>query len=64
MTDLLAPFAKSGAQVGVVKGHETALRMPLGDREWLMAALPELRIADTNGLVRRLRMVKSPAEIA
>ena len=28
--DLLAPMAARGARLGVLKGHETALRMPLG----------------------------------
>lgn len=63
LTDLLAPFSKEGARIGVMKGHETQLRMPLGDWERLMAALPGLEIADVTGLVQGLRMVKSPAEI-
>jgi Xaa-Pro aminopeptidase len=63
LNDLLAPYAKSGAQIGVMKGHETGLRMPLGDWERLMAGLPGLQIADVTGLVQGLRMVKSPAEI-
>ena len=63
MTDLLAPYHARNETVGVMKGHETALRMPLGDWERLMAALPGLRICDTTRLVQRLRMVKSTAEI-
>lgn len=63
LTDLLAPLAKEGARIGVMKGHETHLRMPLGDWERLVAGLPGLRIADATGLVQGLRMVKSPAEI-
>ncbi|MGB3177701.1 MAG: Xaa-Pro peptidase family protein, partial [Albidovulum sp.] len=63
LTDLLAPLAKSGARLGVMKGHETALRMPLGDWERLLAALPGLEIADATALVQGLRMVKSAAEI-
>jgi Xaa-Pro dipeptidase len=63
LTDLLAPLAKAGARIGVMKGHETALRMPLGDWERLIAALPGLVIADSTRLVQHLRMVKSPAEI-
>ncbi|WP_299959807.1 Xaa-Pro peptidase family protein [uncultured Roseobacter sp.] len=64
LIDLLAPFARSGAAIGLMKGHETHLRMPLGDFERLSAALPGLRMADATGLVRGLRMVKSDAEIA
>lgn len=63
LTELLAPHAKNGARLGVMKGHETALRMPLRDYERLMAGLPGLQIADATGLVRSLRMVKSEAEI-
>ncbi len=63
LTDLLAPLAARGAVIGVMKGHETQLRMPLGDWERLMAALPGLAIKDATKLVQGLRMVKSEAEI-
>ncbi len=63
LTDLLAPLAEKGATIGVMKGHETALRMPLGDWERLIAGLPGLQIGDATGLVQGLRMVKSAAEI-
>ena len=64
LSDLLLPLAQTGACIGVLKGHETALRMPLGDYERLLGGLPGLRIRDATGIVRALRMVKSPAEIA
>lgn len=63
LTDLLAPLAQDGAKIGVMKGHETQLRMPLGDWERLLADLPGLHVADATHLVHRLRMAKSPAEI-
>ncbi|WP_120632259.1 Xaa-Pro peptidase family protein [Ruegeria sp. EL01] len=63
LLDLLGPLAKEGAKIGVMKGHETKLQMPLGDWERLMAGLPGLEIADVTGLVQGLRMIKSPAEI-
>jgi len=63
LTDLLQPLARDGARIGVMKGHETQLRMPLGDWERLLAALPGLVISDATTLVQRLRMVKSPGEI-
>ena len=63
LTDLMAPLVRDGAKIGVMKGHETQLRMPLGDWERLIAGLPGLHVADTTGLVQRLRMVKSHAEI-
>ncbi|CUH85981.1 M24 family metallopeptidase [Thalassovita mediterranea] len=64
LQDLLSSYAAQGAQIGVMKGHETALRMPLGDYERLIASLPGLRLCDATSLVRSLRMVKSEAEIA
>lgn len=63
LTELLSPLAKAGDKIGVMKGHETKLQMPLGDWERLMAALPDLQIADVTALVQGLRRVKSPAEI-
>lgn len=63
LTALLSPLAKSGARLGVLKGHETGLRMPLGDYERLMTALPGLHVDDATSVVRPLRMVKSEAEI-
>jgi Xaa-Pro aminopeptidase len=63
LVDLLAPIAGSGVAIGMMKGHETHLRMPLADWERLIAALPGLRIADATRLVQGLRMVKSDAEI-
>jgi Xaa-Pro aminopeptidase len=63
LTELLAPLAAQDARLGVQKGHETTLRMPLGDWERLLARLPGLDIVDATALLRSLRMVKSPAEI-
>ncbi|KUJ85491.1 peptidase M24 [Ruegeria marisrubri] len=63
LTELLSSLAARGDTIGVMKGHETSLRMPLGDYERLMAGLPGLKVADATGLIRSLRMVKSEAEI-
>ncbi len=63
LLELLGPLAKEGAKIGVMKGHETKLQMPLGDWERLLAGLPGLEIADVTSLVQGLRMVKSAAEI-
>lgn len=63
LTGLLAPLADKGAKLGVMKGHETALRMPLGDYERLIAGLPGLKIEDCTPIMRGLRMVKSEREI-
>ncbi len=63
LTDLLMPHAQRGERIGLMKGHETHLRMPLGDYERLLAGLQGLRITDATGILRGLRMVKSEAEI-
>lgn len=63
LVDLLKPLADKGARLGIMKGHETVWRMPLGDWEQLVTALPGLEIADVTRLVQGLRMVKSEAEI-
>lgn len=63
LTELLTFYARRGDRIGLMKGHETALRMPLGDYERLLLALPGLTIADATPVVRGLRMVKSEAEI-
>lgn len=67
LIDLLSPFAAAseigeGQVIGLLKGHETHLRMPLGDFERLCAALPNLTFGDATDIVRALRMVKTPAE--
>ncbi len=63
LVELLDPLARTGETIGVMKGHETQLRMPLADWERLIAALPGLQVADATGIVQGLRMVKSAAEI-
>lgn len=63
LTELLLPLAKNRATLGILKGHETNLRMPLGDYERLLDALPNLNLADATPIVRALRMVKSAEEI-
>ena len=45
LAELLAPLAHSGGALGVMKGHETQLRMPLGDWERLTAMLPGLKLS-------------------
>ena len=53
---------KSG-RVGVPTGHETLLRMPLQDFEALSRALAPLQLVSDDEIVRRLRLIKSAAEI-
>ena len=63
LVDLLAPLAAAGAKIGVPKGHETSLRMPLGDWERLTERLRGAVFCDCTAIVRALRMVKSAREI-
>jgi len=63
LSDLLAPLAQKGAYLGVMKGHETGFRMPLGDWEHLMARLTGLKIKDATKIVQAARMIKSEAEL-
>lgn len=64
LTTLLSPYAAAGEAIGLMKGHETQLRMPLANFERLVAGLGGLHWSDATGIVRNLRMVKSNAEIA
>ena len=45
-------------------GRETALRMPAADMMALRAMLPDVELHDMTADVQRIRMVKSPREIA
>ena len=61
----LREIVPNGERIGVPDGHETHLRMPLADFERLRGLLGDKRtITSDAGIIRRLRMVKSPAEIA
>jgi len=61
---LLVEALSGTKNLGIMKGHETGLRMPLGDYERLTRALPDTTVHDATSMIRALRMVKSPAEIA
>ena len=63
LRDLLEPYSAAGKTIGVMKGHETHLRMPLGDWERLCQSLPAIEFCDCTGIMRALRMVKSELEI-
>ena len=58
----LREVATTGS-IGVLRGPETVLRMPLIDFDKLRAALPGVTFDDSTDLIRALRMVKSEAEI-
>ncbi|MGB7432502.1 MAG: Xaa-Pro peptidase family protein [Ahrensia sp.] len=53
----------STGKIGVPSGHETHLRMPLADYHRLAAQLDGRALCDDAAIMRRLRLVKSTAEI-
>lgn len=50
-------------RIGLPEGPETHIRMPLGDFRRLCGFLPGATFLDATGLIRALRMVKSPREV-
>ncbi|MBL4893042.1 MAG: aminopeptidase P family protein [Rhizobiaceae bacterium] len=60
---LLASVLESYQDIGMLKGRESSLRMPLADYETLLDRLPGAVFHNASSLVQSLRMVKSEAEI-
>lgn len=63
LSDTLREITPDGARIGCPDGHETHLRMPLGDFAIVQSNLGKRRIVGDCGILRDLRMVKSDAEI-
>ncbi len=49
--------------LGIPKGHESNLRMPISDYNKLISSLNDLQIKDATKILRYVRYIKSPAEI-
>lgn len=64
LADTLNELAGPGGRVGLPMGLETHLRMPLADWSRVQTLASDLRFVDDADILRRLRMVKSEAEIA
>ena len=62
LTATLAECAGKGGRIGILKGAETHLRMPLADFARLSAGLAA-EFFDVTSLIQTLRMTKSAAEI-
>lgn len=60
----LAQLPRRFGRIGAELGREMALRMPVVQLEALRARLPGLEIADGSSCLWRIRMVKTPAEVA
>ena len=63
LCSVFAELPKHFGRLGVPMGHESHLRMPVGDFERLKQGLTGFEIADASLLIHRLRYVKSAAEI-
>jgi len=63
LVQTLTEVAGKAARIGIMKGKETHLRMPLGDFERLAWMLPDVTFHDATAILRGLRMVKSAREI-
>jgi len=63
LSDSLLECTGGQATVGLMKGPETLLRMPLSDYEKLLQLTPTLRYTDISNLIQSQRQVKSASEI-
>ncbi len=63
LIETLLEIAGIKGTVGIMKGAESHLRMPLADYERILSALPDIKIQDCNDLVRGLRVIKSELEV-
>jgi Xaa-Pro aminopeptidase len=64
LADAMRELTAADGSIGMPDGHETHARMPLADLVTLQEGLGARRIVGDSGILRALRMVKSPAEIA
>ena len=64
LSDTINEMVGGKAVIGLSKGHESVIRMPLNDLESLRTQLPGMRWMNCTPLIRELRMEKSPAEVA
>jgi Xaa-Pro aminopeptidase len=64
LAECLAGSVPETGRIGVPMGHETHLRMPLSDYERVRTRVAPREFVDATDVVRRVREVKSEAEIA
>jgi len=64
LIETLREIVPENAKIGLPSGHETHVRMPVADLDRLKIGLGSRYIAGDNGIMRDLRMVKSPLEVA
>ncbi len=64
LSDTVQELMAGSGTIGLLKGRETTLRMPLNDYERLLMHLSAYQIVDATGLVSAQRQIKSVEEIA
>ena len=64
LADTLREVVPSGGRIGVPSGPETHLRLPLDSWHVLKTQLSDRSLGSDAGILRRLRLVKSEAEVA
>ena len=64
VVEALGDAAGAGARIGAELGHEQRMGMPVGDYLAIVDALPGACFVDAADLIVRLRMVKTPEEVA
>ncbi|MCV2876401.1 Xaa-Pro peptidase family protein [Rhodobacteraceae bacterium XHP0102] len=63
LAETLSEVVPQGGKIGVAMGHETHLRMPLGDYSRLEGRLAPRAFVDATDVMHRTREVKSPLEL-
>lgn len=63
LADAIRNLVGTSGRIGLPTGHETLLRMPLQDFQALSQKLTPLQLVGDDDILRKLRMVKSAAEI-
>lgn len=64
VAEVLADCPRRFGRVGWEMGRESVIRMPIADFDRIRSACSGIEFANASPLIWRLRMVKSPAEIA
>lgn len=64
LAQVLCDLPRKFGRIGWEMGRESVIRMPIADFDRIRAACAGIEFADGSPLIWRLRMIKSPAEIA
>jgi Xaa-Pro aminopeptidase len=64
LADTLTELTPKNAKIGLPHGHETHLRMPLGDYEHLGKSIGERQLVHDQNVVRDQQLVKSALEVS